>query len=258
MTHSVPSFAEVARVNGVTLDYEVLGAGPPLYLLHGGMESRDSFANQIPELSSYFTVIAIDSREQGRSGPSPEQISYELMAADVLALANHLGHSKVSIVGSSDGGTTALTIAIEKPDFVDQLVLLGASYSLDAYSEEMLSFIRTYEWDGSMKRDVYPGMMIEHYLKGHDTLEGFGELLKEMSVMWTTTPNYTAGDLQQVEARTLVINGDRQDTRLEHAVALFRGIPNAQLFVVPGGTHYSLQKQPETINRALMTFLAPK
>jgi len=252
---SLPAASEELRVNGVTLDYVVLGSGPPLYLLHGGMESRDSFANQIPILTDHFTVVALDSREQGRSGSSSEQISYDLMAADVLALANELGHDRFSIVGSSDGGITGLTIAITNPQMIENLVLLGASFNVDAYPDEMLAFLRNYEWDGSTEPNTYPGMMIDHYLTGHENLEDFGELLKEMSLMWTTTPNYTEADLRKITARTLVINGDREDMVIEHAVALYRGIPTAQLYIVPEGSHYSLQRQPERINRALLSFL---
>ena len=99
-------------VNGVTIDFTVTGDGPPLYLLHGGMESRDSFAKQIPEFAKHFTVVALDSREQGRSGSSDEQISYDLMSRDVVALSRQLGHDRISIVGLSDGGVTALTTCL--------------------------------------------------------------------------------------------------------------------------------------------------
>lgn len=246
---------EQTSVNGVSLNYLVIGTGPALYLLHGGMESRESFAQQIPAFAEHFTVVALDSREQGRSGPSTEQITYDLMVDDVLALAQHLGHQTFSVVGSSDGGITGLMIAMNHPDRIESLVLLGASFNLEAYTDEMLTFLKQYEWDGDTDPNNYPGVMIEHYLAGHDNLDGFGELLKKMSLMWTTTPNYLKRDLAKVQTNTLVVNGDRGDVRLEHALDLYRGIPNAQLFVVPGGTHYSLQTHPEVINRAVLAFL---
>jgi len=248
--------SETLLVNGVVLDYIVRGSGPPLYLLHGGMESRDSFEKQIPALAERFTVVALDSRKQGRSGSSDEQISYELMASDVLGLAQHLAHDKISIMGSSDGGVTALTFALTHPKKLDRLVLLGANFNVSAYPDEMLAFIRAYEWDGTTDPSRYPGAMIEHYLTGHEKLDGFGDLLKEMSLMWTTTPNYSVVDLGRIEAATLIINGDREDTVLEHVLDLYRGIPNSQLFIVPAGTHYSLQLQPAVINRAVLSFLS--
>lgn len=246
--------SENLSVNGVTLNYIVHGEGPPLYFLHGGMESRKSFENQIPVFARHFTVVAIDSREQGRSGPADAQISYELMSEDVIALAKHLGHERISIMGLSDGGITALTIAIRRPEFIDKLVLLGATFHYDSYPGDMRTFIANYEWDGNTDPTKYPGNFIEHYLIGHENLDDFGDLLKEMSIMWTTSPTFTKSDLQKIEAKTLIINGDREDTILEHVLELYAGIPNAQLFVVPEGTHYSLQNKPELVNSVAMNF----
>jgi pimeloyl-ACP methyl ester carboxylesterase len=247
--------SENLSVNGVTLSYSVEGKGPPLYLLHGGMESRKSFENQIPVFAKKFTVIALDSREQGRSTSSDEQISYALMSKDVLALAKHLGHERISVMGLSDGGITALTIAVQHPDMVDKLVLLGATFHYDSYPDDTRAFITNYEWDGNTDPAQYPGNFIEHYLTGHENLDGFGELLKEMSVMWTTSPTYTQEDLSKIKASTLIINGDHDDTVLEHVVKMYHSIPHAQLFVVPGGTHYALQNQPDLINPVALNFL---
>ncbi len=247
--------SENLTVNGTTLNYIVRGDGPPLYLLHGGMESRNSFENQISVFSKTFTVVAVDSREQGRSGPSDTQISYDLMAADIVALAKHLGHERVSIMGLSDGGITALTIAIRNPELVDKLVLLGATFHYDSYSGDMREFITNYEWDGDTDPTKYPGNFIEHYLTGHENLDDFGPLLKKMSKMWTTSPTFQKSDLQMVKAKTLVINGDHEDTDLKHVLELYSGIPNAQLFVVPNGTHYALQSHPELINSVSLKFL---
>jgi len=250
---TIPS--ENLSVNGVTLNYIVRGEGPPLYLLHGGMESRKSFENQIPAFAKHFTVVAMDSREQGRSSPAEAQISYELMSKDVIALAKHLGHERISIMGLSDGGITALTTAIQNPEIVDKLVLLGATFHYDSYPGDMRAFIANYEWDGNTDPTKYPGNFIEHYLTGRDNLDDFGDLLKEMSIMWTTSPAFTKSDLQKIEAKTLLINGDREDTILEHVLELYAGISNAQLFIVPDGTHYSLQDKPELVNSVSIKFL---
>ncbi|MBL4870231.1 MAG: alpha/beta hydrolase, partial [Robiginitomaculum sp.] len=213
------------------------------------------FKNQIPALSKLFTVVALDSREQGQSSRANAQISYELMSKDVVALAEHLGHGRISIVGSSDGGVTGLTTAINSPDLVGKLVLLGTNYHFDSYPEETREFIMSYEWDGNTSPETYPGIFIEHYMTGQDDLTDFGELLKEMSAMWTTSPTYLVSDLGKVKAKTLVINGDREDMGLEHILSLYNALSDAQLFIVPNGTHYSLQEQPELINSVIIKFL---
>ncbi|MEM9617919.1 MAG: alpha/beta hydrolase [Pseudomonadota bacterium] len=251
------SLSTKTMINGVELDYQVRGSGPPLYLLHGGLESRDSFENQIPSFAEHFTVVALDSRKQGRSGNGPPglPISYELMSADVIGLARHLGHPRISIVGLSDGGITAITAAIEHPEFVDRLVLLGATYHYSAYPDTVREFITNYEWDGNTDPTRYPGNFIKHYLTGREDLTEFAELLDEMATMWTTSPTFKKSDLEQIEARTLVINGDREDVPLEHTFELYNSLPDAQLFVVPNATHYALEEHPELLNDVILQFL---
>ncbi len=252
---SGPAAAEKIKLNGVELDYVVHGEGPPLYLLHGGMESRDSFKKQIPVLSQHFTVVALDSREQGRSGASDEQITYDLMSADIGALAEYLGHRQISIIGLSDGGITAITTAIHRPEFIHKLVLLGATFHYESYPVGVREFIANYEWDGDTDPQRYPGNFIEHYLTGHSDLSGFAEILDEMAIMWTTSPTFEKSDLAGISAKTLVINGDHEDTALEHVVELYAGIPGAQLFVVPNGTHYALQEKSDLLNGVILDFL---
>jgi len=249
-SHSQPTL-----INGVALDYIVTGDGPPLYLLHGGMESRESFKHQIPEFSKSFTVVAVDSREQGRSERVDTQISYELMSQDVVALAAHLGHDKISIIGSSDGGVTALTTAFNHPDLIDKLVVLGANYHVSAYSDDMRAFITNFKWDGNTDPEKYPGIFIEHYLTGHDNLDKFEDLLTEMSAMWMSSPTYSTADISTIKAPTLVINGDHDDMDMEHTRSLYEALPNAELYIVPDGDHYALSKKPELINEVALEFL---
>lgn len=242
-------------INGVELDYVVHGSGPPLYLLHGGMESRNSFDEQIADFSQHFTIVALDSRKQGRSVAPDAPISYELMSQDVQALAEHLGHQRISIMGLSDGGITALVTAVDRPEFVDRLVLLGATFHYSAYPEDVREFISTYEWDGNTDADRYPGNFIQHYMVGHENLSGFGALLSEMAVMWTTSPALDRDDLARITSKTLVINGDHEDVPLAHAFELYDSLSDAQLFVVPNATHYALDEKPDLLNETILNFL---
>lgn len=250
-----PPSPQSLSVNDVTLNYVIQGDGPPLYLLHGGMESRDSFEKQIPEFSKHFTVVAIDSREQGRSGKASAQISYELMSKDVVSLAQHLGHDRISIMGLSDGGVTAVVTAITNPEIIDKVILLGANYHHDSYPVETKEFLANYEWDGNTNPESYPGNFIKHYMTGHSDLSNFGGLLEEMSTMWTQSPSFTVSDIATIKAKTLVIAGDHEDMDLGHTLSLYNALPNAQLFIVPDATHYSLQERPELINMVVLQFL---
>lgn len=247
--------SQTLMLKDVSLNYIVHGEGPPLYFLHGGMESRDSFKNQIPEFAKSFTVVAMDSREQGRSGTSDTQISYEGMAKDVHALAKHLGHDRISIVGLSDGGVTALTLAIRNPEIIDKLVLISANFHFTSYPLETRQFITNYKWDGNTDPKAFPGIFIEHYLTGQKDLTSFGDTLKEMAIMWTTSPTFTAADLHTIKAKTLVISGHKQDTNRKHVLDLYKAIPMAQIFFVRGSAHESLVEESKLINPVVIKFL---
>ena len=244
------------RLADVTLDYLIAGNGPPIYLLHGGMESRDSFSEQIPALAEHFTVVALDSREQGRSTKSERQITYELMAQDVAALAKHLGHDKFSIIGHSDGGVVALTTAIRYPDMVEKMVLIETVYHYEAYPAETRNYIANYEWDGNEDRAQFPGMFIDDYLKGQKDLSQFGATLAELAIMWTTTPTFSMSDLASVKAAALIINGSLDDTTLGHVESLRAGLPDARLEVVTGAAHHPHQEEPKLVNNAILAFLS--
>lgn len=248
--------SEQVHLNGVLLDYEVEGEGPALYLLHGGMESRDSFNAIQNRLAQHFTVVALDSREQGRSGASSRQISYELMADDVAALAAHLGHREIRVIGKSDGGVTALTLAMRHPSLVKELVVSGAVYHFEAYAPETREFIANYRWDGNTSREGFPGMFIDHYLTGHEDLSGFGDLLREMAVMWTNAPTITAGQLGEIEQRVLIVNGDREDVPLDHVISMHAALPSSQLLVVPGADHFVFERRPQFMIREVLQFFA--
>ena len=92
-------FTDIASINDIQMYYEVHGDGPPLILLHGGLGNASHWKNQIPVLAGHYKVIAPDGRGQGSSSLTDRKISYELMAADVLALMDHLEIDRAHVIG---------------------------------------------------------------------------------------------------------------------------------------------------------------
>jgi len=101
--------------DGVRLYYEVHARGEPLLLVHGNGGSTADFTLQIPYFSKRYCVIAMDSRDQGRSSDSAGAITYERMAADLAALLDHLKVGPVNVLGWSDGGIEALLLPGQRP-----------------------------------------------------------------------------------------------------------------------------------------------
>ena len=101
--------------DGVTLYYETYGQGDPLLLVHGNGGSVGTLAAQIDHFKAKYRVIAMDSRDQGRSADSQEPITYEKMTDDLAALIDHLQVGPVDVVGWSDGGIEACSWAFVIP-----------------------------------------------------------------------------------------------------------------------------------------------
>ena len=108
--------------DGVTFYYETYGQGDPLLLVHGNGASLGSMAAQIDFFKARYKVIAMDSREQGKSGSSDAPINYEVMADDLAALLDHLKTGPADVIGWSDGGIEGLLLAMRHPDKVKKLV----------------------------------------------------------------------------------------------------------------------------------------
>jgi len=112
-----------ADVNGQRLYYEEHGEGEPLLLVMGLAADHLAWVLQLPEWSKHFRTICFDNRDVGQS--SYAQGPYELsdMAADTLALADHLGLDTFHLVGVSMGGAISQELALAAPERVRTLTL---------------------------------------------------------------------------------------------------------------------------------------
>jgi len=113
--------------DGVRLYYEVYGSGEPLLMVHGNGGSIGDLAAQIAHFRQRFKVIAMDSRDQGKSADSKEKLTYEKMTDDLAALLDHLKSEPVNVLGWSDGGIEALLLGIRHPAKVKKLVAMAAN-----------------------------------------------------------------------------------------------------------------------------------
>ncbi len=111
---SNPAVGKTFTHDGVKLYYEVYGTGEPLLLVHGNGGNIGTFKAQIDHFRKSYKVIAMDSREQGKSGDSPDKITYEKMTDDLAALLDHLKTGQVNVLGWSDGGVEALLLGIRR------------------------------------------------------------------------------------------------------------------------------------------------
>ena len=146
-------------VNGVGIEYDVTGDGPPVVLLHGFPDSGRLWRHQVPALAEAgFQVIAPDLRGYGRSG-KPEAIeAYSLLhlAGDVMAIMAELQAARAHVVGHDWGAALAWALASFAPNTVDHLVALSvghpATFRRTARQREKSWYMLLFQFPGIAER----------------------------------------------------------------------------------------------------------
>lgn len=240
-----PTRQALAEVNGVKLYFAVYGTGEPLLLLHGGAGNADHWANQVAAFAEKYQVIVVDSRGHGRSTRDAKPITYEQMADDVIALMDQLKLERAALVGWSDGGATAIDLAIRYPERVSKLVAFATNYDLKGTQK-----------GGGPTFSAYFAMCAADYAKLSPTPGDYKGLQVALRPMWRTSPNYTSAQLASIKAPTLVLDGDHDEIiRQEHVKDLSRLISGARLVLIPDSSHFAMFQQPAAFNRAVLEFL---
>jgi pimeloyl-ACP methyl ester carboxylesterase len=226
--------------DGVKLYYEVYGTGEPLLLVHGNGASIASFNAQINQFRKRYKVIAMDSRDQGKSGDSPDKITYEKMTDDLAALLDHLKTGPVNVLGWSDGGIEALLLGIRHPAKVKKIAAMAANLnpSEEAIYPEVFASVKP--------------MMDSMQAAAKENPQAKREL--KVMQMAFDEPHIDAKALEAIAAPTLVLAGDHDVIRDEHTLEIYHHIPNSQLCIIPNATHMIPYDEPSRFNAMVERF----
>lgn len=228
----VSAAAETAKVNGIELHYTVEGAGEPLLLLHGFGGCAANWDGIATELAQHYRLILVDMRGHGQSTNPSGKFTHAQSAADVRALLDLLAIKRVRAVGFSSGAMTLLHLATSSPERLSKMVLVsGTTHFPDQARAILRSFtIQTmppgvqqmYRQCASRGAAQIRSLAAE--------FRAFGDNYDDM--------NFKPADLAKIKARTLIIHGDRDPFfPISIPVAMYQSIPDAELWIVPGGTH---------------------
>lgn len=226
-----------APVNGLRIYYEIHGAaepaGVPLVLLHGGGDTIEtSFGQILPELARRRQVIAFEQQGYGRTADVPERpFTFEQSADDTAALLGYLGIERADLLGFSNGGTIALQVAVRHPVRVRKLVLASALVARDG------AYAWLWEAMAAATLESMPAQLQEAYLAVAPHPENLRMFHDKAAQRMRDFRDIPEGALRGITAPTLVVVGDADVVRPEHAVETFRRLPHARLAVLPGTDH---------------------
>jgi pimeloyl-ACP methyl ester carboxylesterase len=227
---SATDFKGYAPINGLNFYYEVHGEGNvPLVLIHGGGSSIEtSFGNILPLLIKQGKVIAVELQAHGHTSDRDIGVTFEQDADDIASLLKYLKIDKADFLGFSNGGNTAMQIEIRHPELVNKLVIVSSFYKRDGLLPGFFEGMQHANLD-NMPQQLKTAYIQVAPDKSH--LQVMHDKDKERMIQFR---DWTDDDLRSIKAPTLLIIGDQDIVKPEHAIQMALLIPNAELMILPG------------------------
>jgi len=251
-----------ASINGLKMYYEIHGTGRPLVLLHGALCTIEAcFGKTLPIFARTRQVIVVEQQAHGRTADIDRPLTTAQMAEDTVALLRQLKIDNADFFGYSMGAGIALQITLRYPDLVRKLVFAAAGYNLDGFHPGILAGI-----ENLRPEDFAGSPWIEEYKKIAPDPNGFPRLLARIKQQVGAFKGFPPEAVRSIKAPTLIIIGDSDVIRPEHAVQMFRllgggvagdvaGLPRSQLAVLPGTTHVTLADRADWLVSMAEEFL---
>jgi pimeloyl-ACP methyl ester carboxylesterase len=219
-----------ALVNGLKMYYEIHGSGMPLVLIHGGGSTiTTTFGKVLSSFAKTRKVIAVEMQSHGHTADIDRALSFEQDADDIAALLQHLNIKKTDVFGFSNGGSTAMQLAIRHPNVVRKIIVGSSFYRRDGLYPEVWGFLQ----QGSLENMPQP--LKNAYLKINNDQKALSAMHDRDRQRMLDFKDWPADGLKSIQAPTLLLIGDRDVVRPEHAVEMCRLIPNARLAILPSG-----------------------
>jgi pimeloyl-ACP methyl ester carboxylesterase len=233
------------ELGGVRTWFDERGDGDPVALLHPGGADARAWAPNLDALAAHFRVLTPERRGHGRTPDVPGPITFELMAQDTIAFLDQVVGGPAHLVGCSAGAVVALLVALRRPELVRRLVLISGVFHRDGWVP------------GALDPDAppHPAIARGYAELSPDGPDHFAFVHAKLARSSWEEPTLTVAELGAAASRTLVVLADDDEVDLEHGIAMYRGLPDAELTVVPGTSHGLLHEKPQLCNAIIVEFL---
>jgi pimeloyl-ACP methyl ester carboxylesterase len=238
--------AESVQLGAVKTWYDEHGEGEALVLMHGGLVDARFFEPNLGPLAEKFHVYTPERRGHGHTPDVEGPITYQLMTDDTIAFLETVVGKPADLVGHSDGAFIAMSVAMQRPELVNRLVMISGGFnkSGEAMPEVEWNVEQITQFLGPAYGEVSP-----------DGEEHFPVVATKIGEMAATEPNLDVSELGKVTQRSLVVFSDDDLMTLSHAVQMYDALPNAELAVVPGTSHFLMQEKADLVNKIVLDFL---
>jgi pimeloyl-ACP methyl ester carboxylesterase len=248
MSELATARGEYVELAGVRTWYDDVGTGDPLVLMHGGHVDARFFDQNVGPLAERFRVLLPERRGHGHTPDPGGAFTYELMADETAAFVETVVGGPAHLVGHSDGAVVAMLVALRRPELVRDLVLVSGGFNVsgmvagpgddDFDMDQLVSFL------GPPYGEVSP-----------DGEDHFRVVAQKTIDMANGEPSLSQEELTGIASRTLVMFGDDDLMSLAHVAEMYAGIPDSELAIVPGTSHFLLQEKPALCNTILVGFV---
>ncbi len=256
--------------NGISMNYELVGSGKCLTLIHGAGDNLNAWFNQVPAFSQHYRVLTYDVRGHGQTELPEGELTTELWVDDLYAILKALNISETFLLGHSMGGAIARQFTLTHPEMVKALVLSNSGGAARPSEED----VRQREARLQAQIETIKKAGMEAVIKDRFSLilsPGFAEKNPETaerykSVFLQNEPERylrmmqrmgrfsVRSDLSKITCPTLVIGGEYDFGGPAAVKTTQEAIRGSQLKVFPTG-HVPAIEVPREYNETVLTFL---
>ena len=237
-----------AHVGDADLYYDEFGAGAPVLIVHGILETGRTYALVALALSSGYRVVIPDLRGYGRSGPRPRRFPpdfYARDAADLVGLLTQLDLTAVRVLGFGDGAEVALLLALAAPERVRALIAVDVSGTFPPALLDVLPTFGDWASDGLSETPSLRNEAFHEYGRA-GTLAMWNEWKAAVRAIIAAGGDISLSQAGHIACPALLINGvDDTVNTVAVSQTLAAAIPHAELRLIPdmGQLVYSRQNR---------------
>jgi pimeloyl-ACP methyl ester carboxylesterase len=264
---------ETANVNGVSIEYEVRGAGEPLLLIHGASVAETFVPLMKEPALAPFKLIRYHRRGYAGSGHPGRITNFHEHAADAAALLDRLGIAKAHVAGHSYGGLTALRLALDSPAHVHTLMLLeppmlATSFGRAFFEGPLAPVMAAFQSGDKQRaadlfRDAVGGPSAARALTeklgpgARDQAGRDADTLFGMEFAEVERGLFTEADAPRIRVPALSVVGEKSDPlfRQSHPL-LLKWLPDVEALEIPRAAHFLQVEEPRAVAEGLARFAA--